>query len=213
MHLINHYTEFILNVNPLISYSVLFLISFLDTLIIIGAFFPASFFVMMAGFFSFHSDINILLSGLFIIIGGLSGDLLSYFIGTKGINWFKNEKRILKASYLEKGERFFNKYGEKSIILGRFLGVVKSVIPFVAGLVKMNFKRFIFLNTIASVIWTIVHLGIGYILGKSLTVFYIPKDVKFAVLFLPFIFFFLWTIFEYKFNIFGLFKINKTKDN
>ena len=211
MYFLQHSVDFLVDVNPLISYLVFFLISFLDTIIIIGAFFPASFFIMTIGFLSVHySSINIFIASIFIILGGLVGDLLSYYIGTKGINWFKNEKIILKAAYLEKGRTFFDKYGERSILIGRFLGVIKSVIPFVAGLVKMDFKRFLFLNFIAGLIWTIVHIGIGYMLGKTLTIFFIPQDIKMIILFLPFILFFLWTVFEYRVNIFKF--INKNKD-
>ena len=93
-----------------------------DTLIVVGAFFPASFLLLLRDFFSIHTGLDIWISIIVITLGGLIGDLLSYFIGLKGLNWFKGEKKLLKASYLDKGEAFFfEKYGDKSIIIGRFL--------------------------------------------------------------------------------------------
>ncbi len=209
MHHINDFLEIVKGDNITTIYILLFIVSFFDTLIVIGAVFPASFFIMAAGFFAAHTDLNIYISGIFIILGGLIGDLLSYFLGKKGINWFKGEKKLLKASYLDKGQQFFDKYGDKSIILGRFLGIVKSVIPFIAGLVKMDIKKFIFLNTIAGFFWTVIHLGIGFIFGKSLSIFYIPKDIKYLILILPFILFIMWTIFEYRGKIFKFIKLKK----
>jgi len=208
MNFAHHAMEVIGTSASLWTYIILFIIAFLDTLIVIGAFFPASFFVMAAGFCAAHTDLNIWISSLFIISGGLIGDLLSYILGKKGVNWFKGEKKLLKASYLDKGQIFFHKYGDKSIIFGRFLGIIKSVIPFVAGLIKMDIKKFIFLNTIAGIIWTLVHIGIGFILGKSLDIFDIPRDIKLIVFSLPFILFFAWTVFEFRVKIFKYIKKN-----
>lgn len=189
-------------------YITLFIISFFDTLIVVGAFFPASFFVIAAGFFSIHTGLDIWISIIVITLGGLIGDLLSYFIGLKGLNWFKGEKKLLKASYLDKGGAFFEKYGDKSIIIGRFLGIIKSIIPFVAGLYKMKFKKFLFLNIVAGLIWTIAHIVIGYILGRTLDVLNISKSVKLLIILIPFGLFFAWTLFEYRKKIFH-FLINK----
>lgn len=212
MHFLRETIDIVTNTHSNLAYLSLFLISFLDTLIIIGAFFPASFFIMAAGFFAVHTHLNIWVSGLVVVVGGLLGDIFSYWVGTKGVNWFKNERKLLKASYVEKGQKFFNKFGDKGIIIGRFLGILKSIIPFVAGLMKMDFKRFFFLNLIAGFVWTVAHLGIGYILGKSLTLFYIPKDIRLMVILIPIALFFVWSIYEYRIKIGDLLKnkiINK----
>lgn len=130
------------------------------------------------------------------------GDMLSYFFGRKGTNWFKGEKKLLKISYIDKGQAFFHKYGDKGIIFGRFLGVIKSIIPFIAGLIKMDLKKFIFLNILSGIIWTAVHIGIGFFLGKSLDIFFISKKIKFIIVSIPFILFLFWTIFEFRIKIF-----------
>lgn len=191
------------------TYITLFLVSFFDTLIVIGAFFPASLFVVAAGFFSVHTNLNIWASVAIVTFGGLVGDMISYFVGRKGTNWFKGEKKLLKASYLDKGKAFFLKYGDRSIIIGRFLGIIKSIIPFVAGLYRMRIKKFIFLNLVSGLVWTVVHIGIGYILGKTIEVFNVPRHIKFLIMLIPFVLFFLWTVFEYRKKIIKLFKFNK----
>lgn len=187
----------------------MFLISFLDTLIVIGAFFPASFFVMAAGYFALHTNLDFALVLLVVTFGGLVGDLLSYYIGKKGINITIRKKKLSDLFYIEKGKRFIDKYGDKSIILGRFLGVIKSVIPFIAGISKMPIKKFFTLNLIAGIIWSIIHLGIGYGLGKTFEYFYVPKSIEFMVVFLPFLIFFAWTLFEYRNKFFNIFKFLK----
>lgn len=209
MHTVSTFAESIGTSAPVWVYFILFFISFLDTLIIIGAFFPASFFVITAGFFLFSSNLNLFLAILVVLVGGVIGDLLSYYLGIQGQGLFDNRPRLKKILYLHKGQEFFEKYGNKSIIFGRFLGVMKSVIPFIAGLSKMDLKKFIFLNIFSGVLWTIVHLGIGYILGKVFSYFYIPRDVKFMVAFLPFLFFFIWLLFEYRNKIFKISKFLK----
>jgi len=191
---------------PAWVYFTLFLISFLDTLIAIGAFFPASFFVIAAGYFIFRGHLDIFLAFAAILVGGVLGDLLSYYFGHKGKSWLNSKPRLKRALFLHKGEEFFFKYGNKSIIFGRFLGILKSVIPFIAGLTKMNFKKFLYLNVLSGIIWTVVHLGIGYLLGKLFSYFYIPRHIKFLIIFLPFLLFLIFILFESRKSIAGMFK-------
>ncbi len=152
MHNFQHFITIFDSSTLLFVYLVLFLISFLDTLIIIGAFFPASFFVMASGYFLAHTNLGFFLVFIVVLIGGLVGDLLSYFLGKKGGEIKIGKRKITHILYLHKGEDFFHKYGDKSIIFGRFLGVIKSVIPFIAGMSKMNLKKFFTLNLIAGII-------------------------------------------------------------
>ena len=195
------------------GFYVKFIISFLDTLIAIGAFFPASFFVVAAGYFIFSSNLDIALSFLAVLAGGVAGDLLSYYLGKRGETWINSHPRLKKILFLHKGEKFFYKYGNKSIIFGRFLGILKSVIPFIAGLTKMDFKKFLSLNIISGIIWTVIHLGVGYALGVIFSQFYVPRAVKFSVVFLPFILFLLFMIFESRKSIANLFRKKKQFKN
>lgn len=189
-----------------LSYFVILFFAFLDTLFLVGAFFPGSVFVVGAGFLSSISSLNIWISLIFVVLGGLFGDVITYFIGKYGSLWFKKDSKLLKIAYLENGKAFFNKHGSKSLILGRFMGVIKAVVPFVAGLIKMDFKKFLYLNTISSIIWGILYLGIGYIFGKTMNSFYLEKQLKFLIILIPFIAFIVWLIFDNKTKIINKFK-------
>lgn len=107
---------------------------------------------MAAGYFLVHTNLGIFLVLIIVILGGLIGDLLSYYLGKKGSEIKIGKRKITHILYLHKGEEFFKKYGDKSIIFGRFLGVIKSVIPFIAGMSKMNLKKFFTLNLLAGII-------------------------------------------------------------
>ncbi len=184
------------------SYIIILFLAFLDTAFVIGTIFPGSIMVMGVGFLAAYTGLNIWATFFFVVLGGLLGDILTYFFGTHGTNWFKNESKILRFTYLEKGQKFFEKYGDKSIILGRFMGVIKAVVPFVAGLVRMNFRKFFYLNLISGIIWSTVYLGLGFFLGTSLNSFLISKEIKVIIFLIPFIIFVVWLMFESKTKLF-----------
>ncbi len=188
-----------------LSYIIIFLLSILDTLFLIGTIFPGGLMVMVLGFLTVFTGLDLYISFFVVFCGGLIGDLLTYYFGTHGTNWFKCESKLLKLAYLEKGQKFFEKYGDKSIILGRFMGVVKAVIPFVAGLVKMDFKKFVYLNIVSSILWTFLYISIGLFIGKTVHSFYISREIKFFIIVLPFALLFVWLIFEYRNKILNLF--------
>lgn len=184
------------------SYLIILFLAFLDTVFVIGTIFPGSIMVMGIGFLAAYSVLNIWACLFFVVIGGLFGDALTYFFGMHGTNWFKNESKLLKFTYLKKGQDFFDKHGDKSIVLGRFMGVIKAVVPFVAGLVRMDFKKFIYLNIISGLIFAIFYLGLGFFLGVSMDRFVVPKDLKMLVVALPFLIFFIWIFFESRTKLF-----------
>lgn len=184
------------------SYLLILLFSFLDTLFLIGTIFPGGILVMGAGFLAAYNILNVWICLVIVIIGGLAGDLVTYYMGGHSSRWFKHENRLFKMSYIERGQKFFDKYGDKSIIIGRFMGVIKAVVPYVAGLVKMDFKKFFYLNLISGFIWTVLYLGLGYFLGKSVDVLNLSRELKLTILLAPFLLLILWTIFEARSKIF-----------
>ena len=188
------------------SYLVILLFSFLDTLFVIGTIFPGGIFVMGAGFLASYHVLNIWLCLFFVMLGGLLGDLITYYLGGHGNKWFKHDSKLLKLSYIQKGQKFFDDHGDKSIILGRFMGVIKAVVPFIAGLVKMDFKKFLYLNIISGLIWSIVYLGLGMFLGRSVDGLALSHEVKLLIVAAPFILLFIWMIFESRYKIFRFFK-------
>ncbi|MBP9765935.1 MAG: DedA family protein [Candidatus Pacebacteria bacterium] len=188
------------------SYVVILFFSFLDTVFIIGTIFPGSILVMGAGFLASYNVLNIWLCLFFVILGGLIGDLVTYYIGGHSNKLFKHDSRLFKMSYISKGQKFFDDHGDKSIVLGRFMGVIKAVVPFIAGLVKMDFKKFLYLNLFSGLIWSILYLGLGYFLGRSVDGLALSNEVKLLILFAPFLLLFIWTIFEARTKISIFFK-------
>ncbi len=152
------------------GYWLVFLIAFAESVVLVGEVVPGSTLVIFAGFLAAQGvwDIGDLM--WFAALGAILGDGVSYYLGTKGTSFFRNENRFLKAAHLERGERFFEKHGEKSIFLGRFLGFLRPLVPFVAGLSKMDPRRFLFWNVISAVLWAVSHLLIGYFFGSAFAV-------------------------------------------
>jgi undecaprenyl-diphosphatase len=178
------------------SYFVILFLAMLDTLFVIGTIFPGGIMVIGVGFLAAFSVLNVWVAFIAALVGGLLGDIITYYLGTHGTNWFKGESKLLKYTYLEKGKVFFEKHGDKSILIGRFMGVVKAVIPFVAGLLGMRFKKFFYLNLIACAVWTLLYMGLGFFLGISTNHFFISKTLKILILAIPFIIFIAWIIYE-----------------
>lgn len=178
------------------SYLIILILSSLDTIFIIGTFFPGGIMVMGIGFLSALSNLNIWVSFLMVLTGGMLGDIATYYLGYYGTSWFKEDSKLYKFAYIGKGKRFFEKHGDKSVFLGRFMGILKAVIPFVAGFFKMNFKKFFYLNLLSSFVWTILYLGIGFFLGVSADTFVMSKKVELLFLTIPFIIFGIWILYE-----------------
>ncbi|MEN9338495.1 MAG: hypothetical protein RI945_220 [Candidatus Parcubacteria bacterium] len=178
------------------SYAVILFLAMLDTLFVVGTIFPGGIMVIGVGFLAAFSVLNIWVAFIVALVGGLLGDIVTYYLGTHGTNWFKGESKLLKFTYLEKGQAFFEKHGDKSILIGRFMGVIKAVVPFVAGLLGMRFKKFFYLNLIAGTLWTILYMGLGFFLGIGTNSFFLTRKLKILILIIPFIIFTAWIIYE-----------------
>ena len=170
MDFITHFLLPILSHLGVWGYWIVLLIAFAESVVLIGEVIPGSTLIIFAGFLAAQGvwDIGDLM--WFAAIGAILGDGLSYYLGTKGTNFFRDENKFLKAAHIERGELFFEKHGEKSIFLGRFLGFLRPLVPFIAGLSKMDLKRFLFWNVLSAIFWSVSHLLLGYFFGSAFTV-------------------------------------------
>ena len=150
------------------GYWIVLLISLAEALPFIGLILPGSILVAFFGFLSAQGYLDIRNLIWFAAIGAILGDGIGYYLGTKGVRFFRNENKILKLSHLEKGGKFFQKHGNKSILLGRFIGPLRPIVPFVAGLSRMDRKTFLFWNVIGGILWAIAYLLLGYFFGSAL---------------------------------------------
>lgn len=150
------------------GYWLVLLVSFLESLVLAGEVVPGAVLVIFAGFLSAQGFLDIGDLIWFAAVGAILGDGLSFYLGTKGTHFFRSENKFLKAAHLERGENFFHKHGSKSIFWGRFIGPLRPLIPFVAGLSKMDKKKFLFWNIVSAFLWSASHLLLGFFFGGAL---------------------------------------------
>ncbi|MFA5188582.1 MAG: LssY C-terminal domain-containing protein [Patescibacteria group bacterium] len=149
------------------SYLLVFLISFVESLAFVGLFIPGTILTVFIGFLAGKGMFEISDLIWFAVLGAILGDGLSFYLGKKAKKFFKPENKIFKSSYLSRGEEFFKKHGHKSIFLGRFIGPIRPIIPFVAGIFKMETKKFIFWNVLSAFAWAMFYLFLGYFFGQA----------------------------------------------
>ncbi|MFR9167014.1 MAG: DedA family protein [Dysgonomonas sp.] len=152
-------------------YAILFLIIFCETGLVVTPFLPGDSMLFVAGVL-IHSDqsgnFNIVILNLILIIAAVLGDATNYTIGRFfGEKLFSNpNSKIFKQSYLEKTHKFYEKHGGKTIIIARFVPIVRTFAPFVAGMGKMGYKHFAAFNVIGGIAWIMVFTLAGYFVGE-----------------------------------------------
>ncbi|MDO8618561.1 MAG: VTT domain-containing protein [Candidatus Daviesbacteria bacterium] len=150
------------------GYLGVFSIVFLESGLMIGFFFPGDSLLFTAGFLASQGvlDIKVLIAGCFI--AAISGDSLGYYVGKRfGRKLFQKENSIwFHKSHLDKAQKFYDKHGGKTIILARFVPIVRAFAPVVAGIGVMQYKRFVLFNLVGAVLWAIIIPFLGYYLGS-----------------------------------------------
>lgn len=154
-------------------YLILFVIVFCETGLVVTPLLPGDSLLFAAGTFASPDKITgetpLELSILFpvLLIAVFLGDNTNYFIGRKlGPTVFDGKVKFLKKSYLDKTKAFYEKHGGKTIILARFVPIVRTFAPFVAGVGAMTYRKFLSFSIIGSILWITVGLLAGYYFGK-----------------------------------------------
>lgn len=149
------------------SYIILCTIIFCETGLVVTPILPGDSLLFAAGTFAARGSlsISILLPALFL--AAITGNTVNYHIGHfLGDKAFENYPRIFKRKYLEKTERFYEKYGAKTIIFAQFVPIVRSFAPFMAGVGTMKYPRFALFNITGAALWMSIMLGGGYFFGN-----------------------------------------------
>ncbi|PUA20336.1 VTT domain-containing protein [Glaciimonas sp. PCH181] len=148
-------------------YLVLFLIVFCETGLVVMPFLPGDTLLFIGGAFCASGEMNIwALMGL-LIIAATTGNTLNYWIGSKiGDKVFTHDYRWLDQKSLQKTHAFYEHHGGKTVILSRFIPIVRTFAPFVAGVSKMTFSKFQFFNITGALIWVIGLVSAGYFFGN-----------------------------------------------
>jgi len=177
MDLILSLVDFILHIDSHLSniiqqygtwtYGLLFLIIFMETGFVVTPFLPGDSLLFATGTFAAMGVLNIyLLIGL-LIIAAIAGDTVNYWIGHAiGSRAYTGEIKWIKKEYMERTQAFFEKHGGKTIFLARFVPIIRTFAPFVAGIGKMSYGYFIRWNVIGGITWVTIFLLAGYFFGN-----------------------------------------------
>ncbi|WP_256011361.1 DedA family protein [Desertivirga xinjiangensis] len=151
------------------TYLILFLIIFAETGLVVTPFLPGDSLLFAAGAIvaKEESGLNIFLMAAILIIAAILGDMVNYLIGDYiGPRAFSGKYKLLKKEYLEKTQAFYVKHGGKTIIYARFIPIIRTFAPFVAGVGTMSYSKFASYNVIGGVLWVVSFLFIGFFFGN-----------------------------------------------
>ncbi|MDX5346576.1 MAG: DedA family protein [Hymenobacteraceae bacterium] len=168
LHLDKYLDQIIADYGTL-TYAILFLIIFVETGLVVMPFLPGDSLLFAAGALAAlpGSPLNVGMLILLLIVAAILGDTLNYSIGNYiGPRVFQRDFRFLKQEYLHKTQEFYNKHGGKTIIFARFIPIIRTFAPFVAGVGTMRYSKFIAYNVIGGIVWVAGFVIIGYFFGN-----------------------------------------------
>ncbi len=150
-----------------LTYVILFVIIFMETGLVVTPFLPGDSLLFAAGALAAMGSFNIILLYGLMALAAIVGDTANYWIGHKlGRGVFERGSKLFKKEYLEEGEAFYAKHGGAAIFLGRFVPIVRTFVPFVAGVSEMSYKHFIIYNVIGGLSWVTLFLMGGFMFGN-----------------------------------------------
>ena len=166
LHIDVHLGQIILDYGTL-TYAILFGIIFVETGLVFVPFLPGDSLLFAAGAFAALGSLNLPLTLGLMIIAAIAGDTLNYWIGHFfGQKLVDNPRVPINKEHIEETQKFFDKHGGKTIILARFVPIVRTFAPFVAGIGKMHYTQFLSYNIIGGITWVLVATLAGFFFGN-----------------------------------------------
>ncbi|MBX3739912.1 MAG: DedA family protein [Akkermansiaceae bacterium] len=168
LHLQDHLNQFTRDYGSLV-YALLFLIVFAETGLVVTPFLPGDSLLFAVGALAADeaSGLNIWIAAALLLVAAILGDTVNYWIGRKCGAWaIRTFPRFIKQSHIDKTSEFFVRYGGKTIIIARFVPIVRTFAPFVAGSGAMDYKRFMYFNVVGAFLWVGLLLPAGYFFGQ-----------------------------------------------
>ncbi len=180
MELIHTFIDFILHLDKhlaaivteygTLSYAILFLIVFVETGLIVMPLLPGDSLLFAAGALAASTgalDVKIIIP--LLIAAALLGDNVNYFVGKYLGNFIKSKEKILffKREYIEETEAFYAKHGGKTVIMARFIPIIRTIAPFVAGAGSMTYSKYILNCILGAILWVVGITTLGYLLGSN----------------------------------------------
>jgi len=160
------YLEMMVTNYGVLVYLILFIIVFCETGLVVTPLLPGDSLLFVAGAFACRGLLFLPLLVPLVVMAAIAGDSANYFIGKYfGEKFFKDNSRFLKKSYIEKTNMFYERYGAKTIVLCRFVPIIRTFAPFIAGLGRMNLAQYMLFNVIGALLWVTTFLCAGYLFG------------------------------------------------
>jgi membrane-associated protein len=166
LHL-DDYLKVIIEQYGTLTYLILFAIVFAETGLVVTPFLPGDSLLFAAGAFAALGSFNIWVLIVLLSLAAIIGDTVNYGMGKWiGPRAFDGRLPLIKREHLERTQAFFAKYGGKTIILARFIPIVRTFAPFVAGVGSMAYGQFIFFNVVGGILWVTIFSLLGYFFGN-----------------------------------------------
>lgn len=182
LHLNKHLTDIVAQYHTL-TYAILFLIIFTETGLIVMPILPGDSLLFAAGALAAapNSELNVFIIIPLLIVAALLGDNVNYFVGKFFGDYIKSKERILffKREYIDQTHAFYEKHGGKTVIMARFVPIVRTIAPFVAGAGTMTYSKYITNCIVGALLWVIGITTLGYVFGNIPVV---QKNFEFVVL-------------------------------
>ena len=149
------------------TYAILFLIIFAETGLVVTPFLPGDSLLFATGALAAVTDLNVFILFVLLTIAAILGDAVNYWVGKNvGMRLFDGRIKYLKPEYLDRTHAFYEKYGGKTIVIARFVPIVRTFAPFVAGMGSMSYAKFATYNIAGGVLWIGSLLFAGYLFGN-----------------------------------------------
>ena len=149
------------------TYLILFLIVFCETGLVVTPFLPGDSLLFAAGTFAALGDLDVWVMMLLLVVAAILGDTVNYWVGAAiGPRAFQGNHRFLKKEHLDRTHAFYEKHGGKTIILARFVPIIRTFAPFVAGVGAMSYGRFLTYNVVGAVLWVALLVLAGFFFGN-----------------------------------------------
>ncbi len=167
------------------TYAFLFVVIFLETGLVVTPFLPGDSLIFAAATFAGLGHLNVWLLFALLAAAAILGDTANYWIGHAiGPRAFSGEIRFLKKEYMDRTHAFYEKHGGKTIILARFVPIIRTFAPFVAGVGEMTYGHFISFNVVGGIAWVALFTLVGYFFGN---LEFVKNNFSFVVMAIIFI--------------------------
>jgi membrane-associated protein len=179
LEIVKHLIDFILHIDKhladiisqyhALTYLILFVIIFAETGFVVTPFLPGDSLLFAAGALiaQGNTGLDIVILALILTVAAFTGNSVNYMLGNYlGPKVFKEDNKVLKLDYYLQTKAFFDKHGGKAVIFSRFMPIIRTIAPFVAGVGRMPFGRYSLYNIIGGASWIILFLFAGYMLGN-----------------------------------------------